>query len=102
MNCAEENIFSKVILTKIQIFASKMTNACGKAVQKIYQDDSSVASVLCFFQGSDSKIRYETFSDERTSYPSFMFNPKEDYHQGHEMWSSVKSNFSTSSCMNVN
>ena len=40
---------------------------------KIYQDESSVSRVLCFFQISEEHKREAAFSDEWTAYPTSLF-----------------------------
>lgn len=59
---------------------------------KIYQDESSVSRVLCFFQASEEHKREAAFSDEWTDYPTSLFEVDPWVEHGYATRKGAKSN----------
>lgn len=71
----------------------KRTQAPMKKIQRLYEDESSVARNLFFLQDITEEKKVEALSYEWTKYPASLFEPDDELMQGYRMRKGVKSAF---------
>ena len=93
----QESESHKVPNIHIKTFEDKKqrTQAPLKKIQRLYEDESSVARNMFFLQDLTEEKKVEALSYECTKYPAALFEPDEELLQGYRMRKGVKSVFQT-------